>query len=135
MTSQHRTRESLGALRSPRDFERDGRFGEGALGAYDSLRHRRLGDEKGARDLVGREPAEQSQRQGDPGLAGEYGVTRDEDEPEEIIAHVVVDPALRVGPLRATAWLPARSRSLRASAQVAFGVGEDVRSRDVSPFA
>ena len=42
------------------------RVGERPLRAHDPLRDRRLGHEEGARDLVGRQAAEQPKRERDP---------------------------------------------------------------------
>jgi hypothetical protein len=100
---EHR-REALLERRAPGRLERDLGLGERPLGAHDPLRDRRLRDEERARDLVGREAAEQAQRQRDARLGREHGVARDEDEAQEVVAHVVVDglfdrlaPALFLG--------------------------------------
>src|SRR5213076_908549 len=53
--------ESLSELGAARDLERHARRGERALGPDDPLLNRRLRDEKRARDLVGRQSAEQPQ--------------------------------------------------------------------------
>ena len=64
---QHRG-EALGKLGAARHLEGDALLGQRALGADDALGDRRLGDEEGARDLVGRQAADQAQRQGDARL-------------------------------------------------------------------
>ena len=61
---QHR-RQPRRQLVAARHLERHLRLGERALGADDALRDRRLGDQERSRDLVGRQAAEQSQRQRD----------------------------------------------------------------------
>src|SRR5262249_34211075 len=80
-----------------RDLERNALLRERALRADDALRDRRLGDEERARDLVRREPAEETERQRDAGLGREDGMARDEDEAQEIVADGVVDGRVEVG--------------------------------------
>src|SRR5439155_1081349 len=55
--------EARGELVLARHLKGDARLGERALRADDALGDRRLRNEKGARDLVGREAAEQTQRE------------------------------------------------------------------------
>ena len=58
-----------------------------ALGAHEALRHRRLGDEEGARDLLGRQPAEQAQGERHLRLRGERRVAAGEDEAKPVVLH------------------------------------------------
>src|SRR5262249_34847783 len=62
----------------------------------DALGDRRLGDEEGPRDLVGRQAAEQAEGEGDAGLGGEYRVARREDESQEVVADVVVEGRVEI---------------------------------------
>ena len=55
-----------------------------------------VGDEEGPRDLLGRQPSEQAERERDPGLGGEHRMTGREHEAQEIVAHVVVDRGVEV---------------------------------------
>ena len=64
---EHR-RQAGGELGAARHLERDVLLGERPLGPDDALGDRRLRDEEGAGDLVGRQPAEQAQRERDPRL-------------------------------------------------------------------
>ena len=92
---EHR-REPGGELVSARHFEGDVRFGEGPLGADDSLRDGRLGDEKRARDLVGGQTAEQAKRERDARFGRENRMTGDEHEAKKIVAHVVVEGRVEI---------------------------------------
>ena len=56
-----------------------------AFGAHQPLRQGRLRNEKGARDLTRRKPAQGAQGQGDLGLAVEGGMAAGEDQPQPII--------------------------------------------------
>ena len=53
--------EAFAQLLARRQLEGHLRVGQGALGAHDALRDRRLGHEEGARDLVRAQAAEQAQ--------------------------------------------------------------------------
>ncbi len=68
-------RRQLGAARH---LERHARLGQRALGAHDALRDGRLGHEEAARDLVGRQAAEQPQRQRHARLRRQHRMTRDQ---------------------------------------------------------
>ncbi len=59
--------------------------GDGAFGAADALRHGRLGDQVGAGDLPGGEPAHGAQGEGDGGGRGERGVGAQEVELEGVV--------------------------------------------------
>ena len=86
-TDASRARE-LGAARH---LERDLRsVGQRPLGADDALRDRRLGDEERARDLVGRQAAEQAQRERDARLGRQHRMAGGEHEPQQVVADVVV---------------------------------------------
>ena len=65
-------------------------FCERPLRTHDPLRDRRLGDEKRARNLVGRQPAEQPQRQRRARLCRQDRMARGEDEPQQIVADIFV---------------------------------------------
>src|SRR4029077_20391173 len=67
-----------------RDPERDPRSLDLALAAYQSLRHRRLGDEAGARDPLGAEAPEGAQRQRHLRVCRERRVTAGEDQLEPL---------------------------------------------------
>src|SRR5579871_6101922 len=69
-----------------RDPERDARVRDLALGAYEALRHRRLGDEERAGDLPGGEAAERAQDQRDLRLEGERRVRAGEEQLEPFVA-------------------------------------------------
>src|SRR2546428_8790771 len=86
---EHR-RETRGKLVLARYLERDSRLGERALGADDALGDRRLRDEEGARDLVGREAAEQAPSEGGARLGREHRMAGDEHEAQLVVADVVV---------------------------------------------
>ena len=73
------------------------RLGQGSLGPDDPLGDRRLGDEEGASDLVGRQSAEESEGQADPGIPGQDGMTGGEHQPEQVVADIVVGRRLEGG--------------------------------------
>src|SRR6266853_471311 len=86
---QHR-REARGELVLARDLEGDARLRERPFGPDDSLGDGRLRDEECARDLVGRQAAEEAQRERCARLGGEYRMAGREHEAQEIVADVVV---------------------------------------------
>ena len=116
---EHR-RQARGQLGAARHLERNVRLGERALGADDALRDGRLGHEKGARDLVGGQAAEQAQRERDARLGREHRMAGGEDETQQVVADVgsssvgVEGPASRF-PVR----LRARGRAPRACVRAA----------------
>ena len=55
------------------------------------------GDEERARDLVGRQAAEQAQRERDPRLGREHRMAGDEHEAQQIVADVVVERGVEIG--------------------------------------
>src|SRR4029079_8010811 len=83
-------------LRLLRHLERDARLGERPLRADDPLRDRRLRDEERAGDLLGRQAAEEAQRERHARLEREDRVARHEDEAQEIVAEVLVERALEL---------------------------------------
>ena len=93
---EHRRQPRL-ELGAARHLERHLGVGERALGAHDPLLDRRLGGEKAARNLVGRESAEQAQRERDARFRREDRMARDEHEAKQIVADVVVDRRVEIG--------------------------------------
>ncbi len=83
-------RQSGGAIDAARDLERDTGFGERPLGPHDPLRDGRLRDEEGAGDLVRRQAAEEAERERDTRFRGQDRVAGDEDEPQQVVADVVI---------------------------------------------
>src|SRR3989449_10458639 len=73
------------------DLEGDARRRERALGPDDALRDGGLRDQEGPRDLVGREAAEQSERERSTSLGREHRMTGREHEAQEIVADVIVE--------------------------------------------
>src|SRR5438552_2418405 len=88
-------RQARGELRPARDVERDARLAQGPLGPDDALRDGRLRHEERPRDLVGREPSQQPQRERHARLGREHWMAGDErgglDPPDGI------DRAVRIG--------------------------------------
>ena len=89
-------RQAGGELGAAGNFEGHVRLGEGPLGPHDPLRDGGLRDEECARDLLGRQASEQAERQGNARLGREHRVTGREDETQEVVADVVIDPRLEV---------------------------------------
>ena len=77
------------------NFKRHSLFRQGAFGANDALGDGRLGDQEGARDLVGRQTSEQAKRERHPRLGGEDRMAGDEDQAEQIVANVIIQSAAR----------------------------------------
>ena len=92
---EHR-RQTLGQLVATGDLKRHARLAECALGAYDALRDRALGDEKRTRDLWRRQAAEQTQRQRDARLSRQHRMARHEDQAQDVVLNVL-DPHGQVG--------------------------------------
>ena len=86
---QHRP-EPLGQQVVGRDAERDPGRPDLPLRPHEPLGHRRLGDEERARDLVGREPAEGSQRERHLRLGRERGMAAREDQAEPFVGNRLV---------------------------------------------
>jgi hypothetical protein len=68
-----------------------------AFGADDALRHRCFGHQKGARNLVCRQSAEQAQSECDSGFCREHRVTGREHQAQEIVADLIVHCAIEIG--------------------------------------
>jgi hypothetical protein len=83
-------------IRRPRQLEGDGLIGQRAFGACDTLRDGRLGRQKGARDLVGGEPAQQAQGERNASLLREHGVAGHEHQSQEVVPHHVVGRLVEV---------------------------------------
>ena len=115
---EHRGQARARARRRAGTSNGTSRLGERALGAHDALRDRRLRDEERARDLLGREAAEQPQRQRDARLGREHRVAGGEDQPQQVVADVVVERRVEVG-LDVAARPRARGRAPRACARAA----------------
>ena len=120
---EHR-RQTGGEFGAAGDLEGHARFGEGSLGADDSLGDGRLRDEKRARDLVGRQTPEQAQRERNARLGREHRVTGDEHEAQEVVADIIVDSGIEI---RHGHLLRSRARDQvpRACAQAACFGGSD----------
>jgi hypothetical protein len=87
--------ETVGQQVVGRDAERDPGGLDLPLRADEPLRHRRLGDEEGAGDLVRRQPAERPQRERDLSLEREGWMAAGEDQLEALVGdrllvHVVL---------------------------------------------
>jgi len=78
------------------NFKWDARCGERALRAHDSLRDRRLRHEERSRDLAGRQTAEQTERQRNARGLRKHGMARDEDQPQKVVADVVVERVIEL---------------------------------------
>ena len=64
----------------------------------DALRDGGDRDDEGTRDLLGREAAENAQRERHTSLGREHGMTRREDQPEEVIPDVLIEIRVQVDP-------------------------------------
>ena len=88
--------QALGKLGPARYLEGDALLGQRALGADDALGDGRLRDQEGAGDLVGRQAADQAQRERDAGFGGEHRMAGREDQAQQIVADVVVESGIEV---------------------------------------
>ena len=70
-----------------------------------------FGDEEGARDLLGRQAAEQAQRERDARLGREHRMAGDEHEPQQVVADVVVERRVEIGHGRSLLRPRARGRA------------------------
>src|SRR5207247_3841103 len=84
-------RQSRGKFGAARDLERYVRVSECPLRADDTLRDRRLGNEKSACDLVSRQAAEETKGERSARFARQNRVTGHEDQAEHVVANVVVE--------------------------------------------
>ena len=85
-----------GELLSGGDLKRDVCVGEGPLGPHDALGDRRLRNQERAGDLVGRQTAEQAQRERDARLGREHRMTGDEHQAQEVVADVFVERGFEI---------------------------------------
>ena len=90
---EHR-RQSRVAIGAARHLERNALFRERLLGADDALRDGGFGDEKRARDFVGRQAAEKAQRQCGARFRRQHRMAGGEDEPQQIVAHIIIERRL-----------------------------------------
>ena len=98
--------QPLRQLGARRHLVRDARVADLRLGAHDALGERGRAGEKGARDLLGREPAHFAQRERDLRVRRQRRVAAREDEPQPVVLDALV--VRRRAPRR---WLrPARRR-------------------------
>jgi hypothetical protein len=81
--------QARGELVAAGDLERHAGLAQRALGAHDALRDGPLGDEERARDLRRRQPADEPQGQGDARLPGQDRVASHEDQPQDVVLHLV----------------------------------------------
>ena len=84
-------REASSAVGAARDLERDVGVGECALGPHDALGDGRLRNEEGARDLLGGQTSQQTERESDAALGREHGMTGREHQAQEIVSDIIVD--------------------------------------------
>ncbi len=88
--------QAFGKLGPARHLEGDALLCQRPLGADDALGDGWLRDEEGAGDLVGRQTADQAQRERDAGFGGEHRMTGGEHQAQQIIADVVVECGIEV---------------------------------------
>ena len=93
---QHR-REANVQFGPARHFVGDLPVRQRALGADDALLDGGLGRQERARDLFGGQAGEQFQRQRDAGLGRQHRVAGREDQPQQVIAHIVIQRSLEIG--------------------------------------
>ena len=129
---EHR-RQPAGAIVPARDLERHARLGQGPLGAHDALGDRRLRHQERARDLLGGQPAEQAQRERDARLGREHRMAGGEHEAQQVVADVVVERGVEIGPAGLLLDRRARGRAPRACARRAC-CGAAGRSRGAWPW-
>ena len=84
-------------LVAARNLEGHPRLGQRPLGPHDPLGHGRLRDQERARDLLGRQPAEQPQGERDARLGGQHRVAGGEHQAQQVVADVVGRRGLEVG--------------------------------------
>src|SRR5204863_4819202 len=91
-------RQAGGELGAAGDLEGDALLGEGPLGPDDALGDGRLWDEVRSRDLVGRQTAQQAERERHARLGREHRMTGDEHEAQEVVADAVVERGVEIRP-------------------------------------
>ena len=89
-------RQTLGHFIAAGHLERHARFRKRALGPHDTLCDRRFRHEKRSRDLIGRQAAEQAQRERGAGFARQHGMAGDEDQPEHVITDMIVERSIEI---------------------------------------
>ena len=89
-------------------------FGERPLGPDDALGDRRLRHEERPRDLLGRQAAEQAERERDARLGGEHRMAGREDKAQEVVADVVVEGRVEIRRGSLLLGFAAHGRSPRA---------------------
>src|SRR5207245_6640392 len=99
--------ETGGELGSPGHLEGHAGRRQRPLGPHDALRDRGLGDQEGPRDLVGREAAEQAQRESHARLGRVHRMTGRVNEAEEVVEYVYVGRCCRLT-LRYLSYIDAR---------------------------
>ena len=119
---QHRG-EPLGERLAARGLIGQARVRQGPLGAHDALGDGRVGQQEGPGDLLGGQAADHPQRQRGARLARQQRMAGGEDQPQHLVADVVVQ-----GGVRDRAWPaappPGPARASRACAR-ACGRGAD----------
>lgn len=80
-----------------RNLERYTGLGQRALDPHDALGNRRRRHQERARNLLGGQAAEQTQRDRNARLGGEYRMACGEDQTQQIVADVVVDRGIQTG--------------------------------------
>jgi len=78
-------------------FHRPAPIPKGPLRAHDALGDRRVRQQEGSGDLLGRQAADHPQRQSRAGLTRQSRVTGGEDQPKQLIADVVVQGGVQIG--------------------------------------
>jgi hypothetical protein len=94
--AQHRG-HPLRALLATRHFEGHAGLGNGALGAHDALPDGRVIGEEGPRDFLGRQPANEPQRQRHPAFGWQHRMAGGKDQPQQVIADIVVQLLMQGG--------------------------------------
>src|SRR6266481_828655 len=89
-------RQTGGKIRSARDLEGNARLAEGSLGPNDALGDRGLWDQKGARDLIRSQAAEQAQSERNARLGWENRMAGYEHEAQEVVAEVIVEDGVEI---------------------------------------
>ena len=127
---EHR-RQTGGELGPAGDLEGDARLGEGPLGPDDALGDGRLRDEERARDLLGRQAAEQAERERDARLGREHRMAGREHEAQEVVADVVVERGVEIRRGRLLLGLELATELLVLALEQLVPA-QDGRSRDAS---
>ena len=94
--AQHRGEPVLPFL-AARHFEGHAGLGNGALGAHDALADGGVVGKKGAGDFLGSQAADQAQGERYTAFGGKHGMTGCEDQPQQVIADIVVQLLMKGG--------------------------------------